>query len=102
MLRDHLSASSADYNMYYTYVLIILKIYKLYIGYTEDLKKRFKQHNSKRGGDYTSKNGPYKLIFYEAFLNEEDARQQEKFYKTGYGREVLKEKLKNTLKQINN
>ena len=80
--------------MFYTYCLESFKNNKWYIGFTDDLKKRFKEHNDKRGGDFTSKNGPWKLIFYEAHLNEQDAREMERFYKTGYGREVLKGKLK--------
>ena len=83
--------------MFYIYCLQSTKTKKLYIGYTNDLKRRFTEHNSKQGGDYTSKNGPWKLIFYEAHLNKLDAMNMEKFYKTGYGREVLKQKLKNYL-----
>lgn len=59
------------------------------------MRRRFVEHNDKQGGDFTSKNGPWKLIFYESFVNKKDAENQEKFYKTGYGREVLKDKLKN-------
>ena len=81
--------------MYYTYCLQSLSNNKLYIGYTNNLKRRFQEHNDKKGGDFTSKNGPWKLIFYEAFLEKIDAKTQENFYKTGYGREVLKNKLKN-------
>ena len=56
-------------NMYYVYCLESIKCDKLYIGKTGNLKKRYKEHNSKRGGEFTSKNGPWKLIFYEAFLS---------------------------------
>lgn len=55
------------------------------------------EHNNKQGGNFTAKNGPWKLIFYEAHTNEADARKMELFYKSGYGREVLKDKLKNHL-----
>lgn len=84
--------------MYYTYCLQSVKNNKLYIGYSSDIKRRLAEHNSNRGGDFTSKNGPWKLIFYEAFLDKKDAENQERFYKKGYGREVLKGKLKNYLK----
>ena len=84
--------------MYYTYCLESLRHIKLYIGYTDDLSSRFNEHNTGRGGDYTSKNGPWKLIFYESHINKKDAQAMEKFYKTGYGREVLRGKLKNYLK----
>lgn len=41
------------------------------------------------------KNGDFDLIFYEAYANQTDARNAEKYFKTGHGREVLNEKLKN-------
>ena len=84
--------------MYYTYVLVSLKNKRLYVGSTNDLKRRFEEHNQGRGGIYTKNNRPFKLVFYEAFLVKEDASRQEKFYKSGYGREVLKEKIKESLK----
>lgn len=84
--------------MFYAYCLESLKNRKLYIGYTHDLRTRLKEHNDKHGSDFTSKNGPWKLIFYEAHVNEQDARKMELFYKSGYGREILKDKLKNYFK----
>ena len=45
------------------------------------------------GGAYSSKNRPFKLIYYEAYISYDLARKSERFYKTGKGREVLKEKL---------
>ncbi len=86
--------------MYYVYVLLSLKNKRLYTGSTSDLRRRFREHNDGIGGKYTRDNRPYKLVFYEAFLTEKDAIKQEKFYKSGYGREVLKEKIENSLKQL--
>ena len=83
--------------MYYTYILQSLKNEKLYVGYTKDLRRRFLEHNNKQGGSYTKSNAPFKIIFYEAYLNREDAVGAERFFKTGYGREVLKSKIKNYL-----
>ena len=80
--------------MFYVYVLKSLKNGRLYTGITNDFKRRFTEHNSKKGGVYTSKNYPFKLIFYEAYLNKKDAAKAELFFKSGYGREVLKDKLK--------
>lgn len=88
--------------MWYVYVLKSEKNERLYIGMTENLKRRFKEHNSKIGGKYTKDNGPFDLIFYEAFLNKKDASKDEMFFKSGYGREVLKSKLENYLKNILN
>ena len=86
--------------MFYVYVLESLKNGRLYTGRTNDLKRRFKEHNSKKGGVYTSNNSPFKLIFYEAYLNKKDAVEAELFFKSGYGREVLRDKLKNYFKII--
>lgn len=63
--------------MFYLYILKS-KIYKtLYIGSTNDLSKRFKEHNSGRGGKYTKTKAPFELIYYEAYKSEKDARQRE-------------------------
>lgn len=83
--------------MFYTYILKSQKNNRLYIGSTDNLKRRFEEHNKGIGGVYTSKNKPFDLIYYEAYMVYTDARASEKFYKTGYGREVLKGKLKEFL-----
>ena len=83
--------------MWYVYTLQSLKNRKFYIGSTSDLKRRFEEHNQRIGGKYTKKNGPFQLVFYEAFLNKKDAIKDELFFKSGYGREVLKEKISNYL-----
>jgi len=51
------------------------------------------EHNEGRGGKNTSEHGKYKLIFYEAYLEKSDAIRAEKFFKSGYGRELLRGKL---------
>lgn len=86
--------------MFYVYTLRSVKNGRLYTGRTNDLKRRFREHNEKRGGVYTSRNAPFELIFYEAYTNKKDAVKAELFFKTGYGREVLKDKLKNYFKNI--
>jgi len=85
--------------MYYVYVLMG-RNKRLYTGYTSDLRRRLKEHNSHKGGDYSKKNGPYMLIFYEAYLEKDDAIKQELFYKSGYGREVLNGKIGGSLSKL--
>lgn len=87
--------------MYYTYVLYSLKNKHLYTGSTKDLKQRIKEHNSGQGGTYSKNNRPFILVHYEAFLAKKDAQKQEKFYKSGYGREVLQDKIADSLSNIN-
>ena len=82
--------------MFYTYVLQSQKNYKWYIGYTSDLRKRFKQHNEGKS-TYTKGRGPYKIMYYEACLNEDDARSRELYLKTGIGRRYLNARLKRFL-----
>jgi len=84
--------------MYYVYALYSLKTKIIYIGSTSDLKQRLKDHNEGSGGYFSSRNRPFRLVFYEAFISKKDALKQEKFYKTGYGKEVLKEKIEDSLK----
>ena len=74
---------------YYVYILQSQKNNSLYIGYTSNLKKRFREHNlgeSKATKPFI----PYKLIFYEAFLNKVDAKNREIYFKSGYGRKTIK------------
>lgn len=85
--------------MFYVYILKSLKNGRNYTGFTDDLKQRFAEHNSGIGGKYSSANKPFELIYYEAYLDKRDAMAAEKFYKTGYGREILQDKLKNHLKK---
>lgn len=87
--------------MWYVYVLESLKNKTRYVGFTGDLKRRLKEHNDAKSKDtYTSKNRPFRLIYYEAYLNKRDAAEAEKFFKTGYGREILRGKLDNYLKSV--
>lgn len=84
-------------HMYFTYILASLKNATLYVGSTNDLKRRLQEHNDGAGGVYTSKLRPFVLVHYEAYVSEKDAKKQERFYKTGYGREVLREKVVDSL-----
>ena len=81
---------------YYIYTLLSLKDRKFYAGFTTNLKKRLQEHA--RGGVKSTQNRrPLKLIHYEYFINEQDARAREVFLKSGFGRNQLKQALKRTL-----
>ncbi|GEM_PF-1195610 len=61
----------------------------LYKGCTENLERRFAEHNS--GQTISTKHrGPWKLIYTEEFENRKIALQRERFLKSGKGREALK------------
>jgi putative endonuclease len=69
---------------------------KFYVGFTQDLKLRFDQHQ--RGlVESTKDRRPLKLIYYEACINKEDASKREKYFKTHHGRMYLKKRLKSYL-----
>lgn len=78
--------------MFYTYVLRSDYDNKLYIGYCSDLKKRFNRHRT--GKVFATKGRlPVKLIYYEACLDKYKAIQREKYFKTGFGRRFLKNRI---------
>ncbi len=79
--------------MYYVYILHSVKLDKLYKGSCSDLKNRLNNHNRHRVK--STKNGtPWKLVYYQAFVNKTDAIREEIFLKTGKGRERIKYLLK--------
>lgn len=78
--------------MYYVYILKSQADGKMYTGRSDDLRKRFKEHNE--GLVVSTKNRrPLKLIYYEAYLIKQDAIDRELFLKSGRGREVIKKQL---------
>jgi len=82
--------------MWYTYLLQSNKDNLWYTGCTNDLRKRFKEHNN---GLVTSTKGrgPFKLIYYEACSNKNDAFAREKYLKSGMGKRYIKNRLKRFL-----
>ena len=82
--------------MYYIYVLQSLKDKLFYVGYTNDLRKRTKEHN-KGKVESTKNRKPFKLVYYEACLNQQDAIKREKYLKTAWGKRYIKNRIKNYL-----
>ena len=79
--------------MFYVYVLQSDSDDGLYIGFSTDLRRRVAEH--RQGLAFaTSFRGPWQLIYYEAYLQEEDALGRERFLKSGGGRRFLKKQLK--------
>jgi putative endonuclease len=85
--------------MYYTYVLLSEKDSNFYTGYTKNLKKRIEEHSN--GFVSSTKNRrPMRLIYYEACLNKADAVKREKYFKSGFGRRFLNNRLEQYLKEM--
>ena len=78
--------------MFYVYVLQSLKDQRLYIGMTSNLEERVKRHNA---GCEKSTRGrvPFKLLHSEVFGTRTEARDREKYLKSGFGREIIKKLL---------
>ena len=76
--------------MHYIYVLKGPK--QFYIGSTNDLKRRFKEHCS--GMSLATKGrGPWELVYYEASLSSEGALSRERYLKTAWGKRYLKKRI---------
>jgi len=82
--------------MYYTYVIKSEKDGKWYTGSTNNLRKRFREHNDNKVFS-TKGRCPFELIYYEACKDEQDARIREKYLKSGMGKRYLKNRLKRFL-----
>ncbi|MDP4001246.1 MAG: GIY-YIG nuclease family protein [bacterium] len=58
------------------YILKSIKDKDFYIGFTSDLKKRLKEHNSGSVRSTKSRK-PFKLVNYEAYQSKEEAKLRE-------------------------
>ena len=83
--------------MFSVYVLQSLKDGELYVGFTDNLRKRLGKHNAGRVFS-TKMRRPLKVIYVEVCFDEQDARAREKYLKTGTGKRFLKYRLKNYFK----
>lgn len=76
---------------YYTYVLQCSDG-KRYVGSTSDMQQRLAEHQS-GSVRTTSMRLPVRLIYYEACLAKQLAQKRERYFKTGFGRKFLKDRL---------
>lgn len=82
--------------MFYVYYLKSEKFDEYYVGFTNNLKKRLEEHN--KGLNFsTTKYKPWKIIYYEACINQKDATRRERYLKTSQGRRMLKLRIKEYL-----
>lgn len=61
---------------FYTYI-ILTENNKLYCGYTDNLKKRFKKHQDGKGAKFTRANKPLKLVYFKEFKTKSEAMKEE-------------------------
>jgi putative endonuclease len=83
--------------VFYVYVLRSESDYGFYIGLSTNLRARLRQHQD--GKNFTTKSrGPWKLIYYEAYAEREDAERREKLLKSGAGRRFPRTQLRHYLR----
>jgi len=75
--------------MYIVYILQSIKDGEHYTGYTMNIEKRLKEHNSGKT-ESTKRRRPFKVIHVESYQEKEEAKNRERFLKSGQGREELK------------
>lgn len=62
--------------MNYTYIVRCADG-SLYTGWTNDLEKRMKAHNTGKGAKYTSPRRPVQLVYFEEFATKTEAMRRE-------------------------
>ena len=77
--------------MYKVYVLKSINYNRIYIGHTNDLSRRLKEHNF---GKTKSTKGykPWEILFVEDYKSRKKAIERERYLKSGAGREFIKNK----------
>lgn len=78
-------AAAGGPSMYYTYILQSQKSNRYYIGSTNDVEKRIREHNSGKTTS-TRKRGPFILVYLESYDSRQNAYRREmqiKKYKGG-------------------
>ena len=76
-------------DIYYVYAIKSEVDGRIYIGFSSAVEKRLAEHNA---GKTKSTKGyrPWKMIYTEEVIGRIAARNKEKYFKTGIGREFLK------------
>ena len=75
---------------YFVYIIRSLSRGTRYVGVSDDVQKRIKEHNEGRCR-YTSGRRPWKLLREEKLGTLGEARRRENFLKSGQGRKWLDE-----------
>jgi putative endonuclease len=80
--------------MYSVYVLKSENFPKSYVGMTDNLKRRLREHNNGHSF-YTKRYLPWIVVHKEEYNNRIEARQREKYLKSAAGRKYLRNKVFN-------
>jgi putative endonuclease len=83
--------------MFYVYIIKSKRDDSIYIGYTDDLRRRVYEHNHKQSRT-TANKIPWEIIYYEDYRAKADAKYREnnlKRFAQAYN--ILKRRIKNSL-----
>ena len=84
--------------MYYIYVIQHTKTKQIYIGRTNDLGRRLREHNAGQQKATLRKEGKWVFIYCEVYRSKEDAeRRERKIKQHGSNIRWLKDRIKNSL-----
>ena len=86
--------------MWYVYILINLKGNFIYIGSTNNLERRLQEHNDLKVQS-TKAHAPFKIKAYVAIETEQQARNLEKYFKTGSGKAILYKRILDSSPLVN-
>jgi len=82
--------------MFFVYVLNSLSRKYIYVGMTNDIVRRFRQHQEGKEKT-TAPYRPFEILFTEEYQTRKEAREREKFLKSGCGKEWIKENFINNI-----
>ncbi|MGH9427228.1 MAG: GIY-YIG nuclease family protein, partial [Terriglobia bacterium] len=64
-----------------------------YIGQTDNLQRRWEEHSTGKGAEWTARNKPVRVAHYEEYQSRAEAVEREQWLKTGFGRKWLKREI---------
>ncbi len=87
--------------MHYVYILQSHQDDGLYIGCTNNVRRRFEGHNNEKSYYTKHHGGPWRMVYLEGYAAEKDAYQREKSLKQhAQGLRRIKERLQHSLTHV--
>jgi putative endonuclease len=84
---------------WYVYALLSHQDNKFYIGTTNDLRRRLRQHRA--GANIsTAARLPLEPVYFEGHRSKLDAIRRERYFKTNKGKTTLRQMLRDSLKSL--